>query len=39
MQVQLELIDIERKVCLMEAVMQATKELEDLTRYPDQICV
>ncbi|XVE83872.1 hypothetical protein DITRI_Ditri16bG0122900 [Diplodiscus trichospermus] len=38
-QVQLELTDIERKVCLMEAMMQETKALKDLTRYPNQICI
>ncbi|XP_022750611.1 myosin-11 [Durio zibethinus] len=38
-QFQLELIDTERKVCLMEAMMQETKALEDLTGYPNHICI
>ncbi|GKV08618.1 hypothetical protein SLEP1_g20226 [Rubroshorea leprosula] len=32
--VQLDLVNVERKVSLMEAIMQETKALEDLTRYP-----
>ncbi|XP_017985226.1 PREDICTED: uncharacterized protein LOC18601381 isoform X1 [Theobroma cacao] len=31
-QVQLELVDIERKACLIEALMQQAKALEELTR-------
>ncbi|KAK8653340.1 hypothetical protein V6N13_127347 [Hibiscus sabdariffa] len=38
-QLQLELVDIERKVCLMDVMMRETKALEDLTRYPYQICL
>ncbi|KAI8533804.1 hypothetical protein RHMOL_Rhmol10G0037800 [Rhododendron molle] len=33
-QVQAELIDMERKVFLMEAIMKESIELQDLTRYP-----
>ncbi|KAF7113017.1 hypothetical protein RHSIM_RhsimUnG0169100 [Rhododendron simsii] len=33
-QVQAELIDLERKVFLMEAIMKESIELQDLTRYP-----
>ncbi|BFG40730.1 hypothetical protein CerSpe_270040 [Prunus speciosa] len=37
-QVQQSLIDCERKVFLMEEMLQATKALQDLTRYPFQDC-
>ncbi|KAL6135703.1 hypothetical protein ACLB2K_067929 [Fragaria x ananassa] len=37
-QVQQELIDREGKVFLMEETLNATKELQDLTRYPFQDC-
>ncbi|WKA04504.1 hypothetical protein VitviT2T_022536 [Vitis vinifera] len=33
-QLQQELINIEKKVTLMEAIMKETKELQELTRYP-----
>ncbi|KAI8032318.1 hypothetical protein LOK49_LG01G03891 [Camellia lanceoleosa] len=35
-QVQEELIDLERKVFLMESIMKESIELQDLTRYPYQ---
>ncbi|KAK0585730.1 hypothetical protein LWI29_033213 [Acer saccharum] len=35
-QVQLELNDLEKKIFLMEAIMEETKALQDLTRYPCQ---
>ncbi|KAK3227801.1 hypothetical protein Dsin_007663 [Dipteronia sinensis] len=35
-QFQLELNDLERKMFLMEATMEETKALQDLTRYPCQ---
>ncbi|PQQ01212.1 hypothetical protein Pyn_11494 [Prunus yedoensis var. nudiflora] len=38
-QVQQALIDCERKVFLMEEMLQATKALQDLTRYPFQDCI
>ncbi|TYJ28220.1 hypothetical protein E1A91_A07G244300v1 [Gossypium mustelinum] len=36
-QLQLELIDIERKVYLMDVITREAKALENLTRYPNQI--
>ena len=36
LQVQLELNDLEKKMFLMEAIMEETKALQDLTRYPCQ---
>ncbi|KAK2967861.1 hypothetical protein RJ640_029855, partial [Escallonia rubra] len=35
-QVQRELLDVERKVSLMEAIRKESKELQELTRYPFQ---
>ncbi|TYI75129.1 hypothetical protein E1A91_D07G253500v1 [Gossypium mustelinum] len=36
-QLQLELIDIERKAYLMDVITREAKALENLTRYPNQI--
>lgn len=36
LQAQKELIDLERKGSLMEAIMKGTIELQDLTKYPFQ---
>ncbi|KAA3459364.1 cingulin-like [Gossypium australe] len=36
-QLQLELIDIERKVYLMDVITREAKALENFTRYPNQI--
>ncbi|XP_039159093.1 uncharacterized protein LOC104422573 isoform X2 [Eucalyptus grandis] len=33
-QIQQELLDLEMKVLLMEAIAKATRDLQDLTRYP-----
>lgn len=39
LQLQQELINIERNMTLMEAIMKETKELQELTRYPCQIYI